>query len=66
LQAKPGKTLLTVKLSQKDITIHVVQNDITEHQCDAIVNTSNEQLELRQAGVSGAILQKGDFSVLCP
>jgi len=53
------KLLLSGQLPGVNITIHVVQDDITDQHCDAIVNTSNEELELRNAGISGAILKKG-------
>jgi len=49
----------TRKLDSGNVIVRVVQGDITEHECDAIVNASNEELELRNAGVSGSILQKG-------
>ena len=42
-----------------NVTVKVVQSDIIEHRVDAIVNTSNEELELREAGVSGSIKQQG-------
>jgi len=49
----------TRKLDSGNVIVRVVQGDITEHECDAIVNASNDELELRNAGVSGSILQKG-------
>ena len=39
----------------------VVKGDITDVKCDAIVNPSNEKLELGKSGVSGSILRKGMF-----
>ncbi|CAK8697151.1 unnamed protein product [Clavelina lepadiformis] len=51
--------IITTKITNTDVTINVIKNDITEHVVDAIVNASNNKLELRPAGVSGSILRKG-------
>jgi len=44
------------------VTIALVQGDITELDCDAIVNAANSQLILG-AGVAGAIRRKGGPSI---
>ena len=48
-----------VQLPGSSVTVRLVKGDITSHNVDAIVNTSNEKLELRPAGVSGSILRQG-------
>lgn len=45
-----------------DITVELVQGDITELETDAIVNAANSQLILG-AGVAGAIRRKGGPSI---
>jgi O-acetyl-ADP-ribose deacetylase (regulator of RNase III) len=45
-----------------DITVELVQGDITELDTDAIVNAANSQLILG-AGVAGAIRRKGGSSI---
>uniref|UniRef100_A0A6F9DNT9 Poly [ADP-ribose] polymerase 14 n=1 Tax=Phallusia mammillata TaxID=59560 RepID=A0A6F9DNT9_9ASCI len=59
----PGLILCTRKLKDCDVIVRVTQVDITQMSCDAIVNTSNSQLQLRYAGVSGSILQKDGGSI---
>ena len=59
---KPFTNLSSVRLPDSDVFINVVQDDITCHKSDAIVNASNQELELRPAGVSGSILRKGKFN----
>ena len=51
---------LVKSILRSDVSIYVMKADITELQCDAIVNASNEELELRNAGVSGSILRRGE------
>jgi len=51
--------MLQVKIPYTEVTLRLVKNDITESHCDAIVNASNEDLELRPAGVSGSIMRQG-------
>ena len=42
-----------------NVKVEIMQGDITEDDSDAIVNTTNEKMQLVGAGVAGAILQKG-------
>ena len=42
-----------------NVTVEILQGDITEDNSDAIVNTTNEEMKLVGSGVAGAILQKG-------
>ena len=44
------------------ITVALAQGDITELDCDAIVNAANSQL-LLGSGVAGAIRRKGGPSI---
>jgi len=41
------------------VKVVILEGDITEDDSDAIVNTTNEQMQLVGSGVAGAILQKG-------
>jgi len=54
-----GSPQVSAKIPHTQVTVSFLQTDITESQCEAIVNASNEDLELRSAGVSGSILEKG-------
>ncbi len=51
-----------MKVTINDITVELVQGDITELDTDAIVNAANSQLILG-AGVAGAIRRKGGPSI---
>jgi poly [ADP-ribose] polymerase 10/14/15 len=42
-----------------NIMVHLINGDITDSTCDAIVNPTNPQMQLTGAGVAGAILKKG-------
>ncbi|XP_076818266.1 uncharacterized protein LOC143463875 isoform X3 [Clavelina lepadiformis] len=53
-----ARQLVEAQLPGTNVSVKVIEGDITELHCDAIVNCSNEQLELRPAGVSGSILSK--------
>ena len=41
------------------VRVEILQGDITEDDSDAIVNTTNEKMQLVGTGVAGAILRKG-------
>ena len=41
------------------VRVEILQGDITEDDSDAIVNTTNERMQLLGTGVAGAILRKG-------
>ena len=41
------------------VRVEIIQGDITEDDSDAIVNTTNPEMQLVGSGVAGAILQKG-------
>ena len=49
------------------VNVEILQGDITEDDSDAIVNTTNEMMQLVGSGVAGAILQKGgpDMQKVC-
>ena len=49
------------------VTVEMLQGDITEDDSDAIVNTTNEMMQLLGSGVAGAILRKGgpDMQKVC-
>ena len=51
-----------MKVTINDVTVELVQGDITELDTDAIVNAANSQLILG-AGVAGAIRRKGGPSI---
>ena len=55
--------MLSAQISNTNVTVRVIKNDITTHAADAIVNASNKELELRNAGVSGSIFNKGMSAV---
>ena len=42
-----------------NVRVEILQGDITEDDSDAIVNTTNEKMQLVGTGVAGAILRKG-------
>ena len=42
-----------------DIKLQIIHGDITDDSSDAIVNTTNSELQLSGPGVSGALLKKG-------
>ena len=46
-------------LDIENIMVHLINGDITDSTCDAIVNPTNPQMQLTGAGVAGAILKKG-------
>ena len=48
-----------VQIPGTNVIVKLVKGDITIHRADAIVNASNQELELRSAGVSGSIMAKG-------
>ena len=41
------------------IQVQVINGDITEDSCDAVVNPTNSEIQLEGPGVSGALLRKG-------
>jgi len=41
------------------LKVEIMEGDITEDSSDAIVNTTNETMQLQGSGVAGAVLQKG-------
>ena len=49
------------------VRVEIMQGDITEDDSDAIVNTTNEKMQLVGTGVAGAILRKGgpEMQTLC-
>ena len=46
-------------LMASNVKVEIMQGDITEDDSEAIVNTTNPEMQLVGAGVAGAILQKG-------
>ena len=46
-------------LDIENIMVHLINGDITDSTCDAIVNPTNPLMKLTGAGVAGAILKKG-------
>ncbi|CAK8697164.1 unnamed protein product [Clavelina lepadiformis] len=58
LMEKTKTAMLSAQISNTNVTVRVIKNDITTHATDAIVNASNKELELRNAGVSGSIFNK--------
>jgi O-acetyl-ADP-ribose deacetylase (regulator of RNase III) len=56
------RRLFTVKNALNNVTIELVQGDITDLETDAIVNAANSRLILG-AGVAGAIRRKGGPSI---
>ena len=46
-------------LDIENIMVHLINGDITESTCDAIVNPTNPLMKLTGAGVAGTILKKG-------
>ena len=46
-------------LDIENIMVHLINGDITDSTCDAIVNPTNSLMQLTGAGVAGAILKKG-------
>ena len=54
-------------LTAGNVRVEVVQGDITEDNSDAIVNTTNERMQLVGSGVAAAILRKGgpEMQALC-
>jgi len=41
------------------VNVEIMEGDVTEDDSDAIVNTTNEKMQLEGSGVAGAILRKG-------
>nr|XP_026696245.1 poly [ADP-ribose] polymerase 14-like [Ciona intestinalis] len=52
------KTVHSMRLQGSNVEVKILRGDITEVNCDAIVNASNDKLELRDAGISGSIKKK--------
>ena len=50
------------KFNYSNVTIEIVQDDITTQNTEAIVNAANSQLQ-HGGGVAGAIVRKGGFSI---
>ena len=48
-----------IEITMNDIKVQIIHGDITDDSSDAIVNTTNPELQLSGPGVSGALLRKG-------
>ncbi|XP_078493539.1 protein mono-ADP-ribosyltransferase PARP14-like [Ciona intestinalis] len=57
------KTMQCMRLQGSNVEVKILRGDITEVNCDAIVNASNDKLELRDAGISGSIKKKCGHTV---
>ena len=49
----------TIAITLGDIKVQIIHGDISDDGSDAIVNTTNPELQLNGPGVSGALLRKG-------
>ena len=58
---------ITEVFTAGNVRVEIIQGDITEDNSDAIVNTTNQRMQLVGSGVAAAILRKGgpEMQALC-